>query len=151
MPAFSGLGAPYWSPKARGTISGLTRNTGVKEIVRAVLESTAYQTNDLIESMNKDGLKTQSIKVDGGMVKNDWLCQFLADVIDIKVYRAKVDETTALGAAFMAGLKIGVYKSFKEIKRVWKFNKCFLPSISTKERKKLTNGWLKAVRRTLIY
>ena len=149
VPAFVGLGAPYWDSKARGVLSGLTRNTGPKEIVRAIIESTAYQSYDLFNAMKKDGLKPKIIKVDGGMVKNNWFSQFLSDIVNIKVLRPKVDETTALGAAFMAGLKIGVYKSLNDISKNWKFNKRFTPKINEKLRKKLINGWLKTVNKTI--
>ena len=151
VPAFAGLGAPYWDPKARGILSGLTRNTGTKEIVRAVIESTAYQSYDLLEAIKKDGQKAKTIKVDGGMIKNNWFCQFLSDVLNVKVYRSQVDETTALGAAFMAGLKIGVYKSLNDIEIKWKFNRCFVPKMNNKMRKKLINEWSTAIRRTLIH
>ena len=119
VPAFVGLGAPHWDSKARGVLSGLTRNTGPKEIIRAIIESTAYQSHDLFNAMKKDGLKPKIIKVDGGMVKNNWFSQFLSDVLNIKVYRSQVDETTALGAAFMAGLQIGVFKSLSDITKIW--------------------------------
>ena len=115
VPAFVGLGAPHWDSKARGVLSGLTRNTGPKEIIRAIIESTAYQSHDLFETMKKDGLKPKIIKVDGGMIKNNWFTQFLSDVLNVKIYRSKIDETTALGAAFMAGLQIGVFKSLSDI------------------------------------
>ena len=115
VPAFTGLGAPYWNPNSRGVICGLTRDTSQKEIVRATLESVAYQSNDLFNAMKNDGVKPNLIKVDGGMVKNNWFSQFLSDVIDTKVIRPKVQETTALGAAFMAGLRIGVYLSLIHI------------------------------------
>ena len=105
MPAFTGIGAPYWNANARGVLSGITRDTGPNEIVRATVESVSYQTHDLFEAMKNDGLRPKIIKVDGGMVKNNWFSQFLADVVDVKVLRPKVEETTALGAAFMAGFK----------------------------------------------
>ena len=133
VPAFTGLGAPYWDSTARGILSGLTRNTGSKEIVRAVLESSAYQSYDLFNAMKNDGLKPTAIKVDGGMVKNNWFSQFLSDVLNIKVYRPQVNETTALGAAFMAGLKVGVYKSLNDITNNWKTDKKFQPKIKKKE------------------
>ena len=114
VPAFTGLGAPYWNVNARGILTGLTRDTGPKEITRATVESVAYQTYDLFEAMKNDGLKPKLIKVDGGMVLNNWFSQFLSDTINTKVLRPKVNETTALGAAFMAGLQIGVYKSLKD-------------------------------------
>ena len=149
VPAFVGLGAPYWDSKARGVLSGLTRDTGPKEIIRAIIESTAYQSNDLLNAMKKDGLKPKVIKVDGGMVKNNWLTQFLSDVLNVSVYRSIEEDTTALGAAYMAGLKIGVYKSLNDISKHWKFNKKFTPKINAKLRKELINGWLKTVNKTI--
>jgi len=150
VPAFTGLGAPYWSPNARGIICGLTRDTGKKEIVRAVLESVAYQSYDLFNAMKYDGLKPKLIKIDGGMVKNNWFSQFLSNVIDTKVIRPKVQETTALGAAFMAGLKIGVYKSLPDISKRWKLEKTFSPNINKSSRIKLLKGWEQAIKKTLI-
>jgi len=150
VPAFVGLGAPHWDSKARGVLSGLTRNTGPKEIVRAIIESTAYQSYDLFNAMKKDGLKPKIIKVDGGMVKNNWFSQFLSDVLNIKVHRSKIDETTALGAAFMAGLQIGVFKSLSDISKRWKLNRKFIPKIKNSERLNLLKGWSQAMRRTLI-
>ena len=150
VPAFVGLGAPYWDSKARGVLSGLTRNTGPKEIIRAIIESTAYQSHDLFEAMKKDGLKPKIIKVDGGMVKNNWFSQFLSDILNIKIYRSKIDETTALGAAIMAGLQIGVFKSLSNISRRWKLNRKFIPKIKNSERLNLLKGWSQAMRRTLV-
>ena len=149
VPAFTGLGAPYWAANTRGVLSGLTRDTGPKEIVRATVESVAYQTHDLFEAMKNDGLRPKIIKVDGGMVKNNWFSQFLADVVDIKVLRPKVDETTALGAAFMAGLQIGVYKSLKDISNNWQVDRTFLPRMKSSNRKNLIKGWDKAIKKTL--
>jgi len=150
VPAFVGLGAPYWDSKARGVLSGLTRNTGPTEIIRAIIESTAYQSHDLLEAMKKDGLKPKLIKVDGGMVKNNWFSQFLSDVLNIKIYRAQIDETAALGAAFMAGLQIGVFKSLNDISKIWKSNRKFIPKMKSSERLNLLKGWSQAIRRTLI-
>jgi len=150
VPAFVGLGAPYWDSKARGVLSGLTRNTGPKEIIRAIIESTAYQSHDLFNAMRKDGLKPKIIKVDGGMVKNNWFSQFLSDVLNIKVYRSQIDETTALGAAFMAGLQIGVFKSLNDIRKMWKLNRKFIPKIKNSERLNILKGWSQAMRRTLV-
>ena len=150
VPAFVGLGAPHWDSKARGVLSGLTRNTGPKEIIRAIIESTAYQSHDLFDAMKKDGLKPKIIKVDGGMVKNNWFSQFLSDVLNIKVYRSQIDETTALGAAFMAALQIGVFKSLNDISKRWKLNRKFIPKIKSSERLNLLKGWSQAMRRTLI-
>ena len=150
VPAFTGIGAPYWNANARGVLSGITRDTGPNEIVRAIIESVAYQTYDLFEAMRHDGLKPKLVKVDGGMVMNNWFSQFLADMINIKVLRPKVHETTALGAAFMAGLKIGIYKSLKDISKRWSVDKKFSPKVKKNFRKKVIKGWNIAVKRTLI-
>ena len=146
VPAFTGLGTPYWNAKSRGVLSGLTRDTGVN----ATVESVAYQTYDLFEAMKNDGLRPKLVRVDGGMVKNNWFSQFLSDVVDVKVLRPKVDETTALGAAFMAGLKIGVYKSLKDISKNWILDKKFSPKMKNLKRKNLISGWEKAIKRSLI-
>ena len=151
VPAFTGLGAPYWDSKARGVLSGLTRDTSSKEIVRAVLESVAYQSYDLFKAMKNDGIKPKFIKVDGGMINNNWFSQFLSDVINIRVDRSQISETTALGAAFMAGLKIGVFKSLNDISKKWKVNKKFFPKIKNEERSRLLNGWKQAIRKTLVH
>ena len=150
VPAFTGLGAPYWNPNVRGLIYGLTRDTSEKEIIRATLESVAYQSFDLFNAMKNDGLKPNLVKVDGGMVSNNWFSQFLSDIINIKVVRPKVQETTALGAAFMAGLRIGVYKSLSDISKNWKIDKKFVPKISKRSRTNLLKGWEQAIRKTLI-
>ena len=150
VPAFVGLGAPHWDSKARGVLSGLTRNSGPKEIIRAIIESTAYQSYDLFNAMKNDGLKPKIIKVDGGMVKNNWFSQFLSDVLNIKVYRPQIDETTALGAAFIAGLQIGVFKSLNDISKKWKLNRKFIPKMKSSDRINLLKGWSQAIRRTLI-
>jgi glycerol kinase len=150
VPAFTGLGAPYWDSNSRGVLSGLTRDTGPKEIIRSTIESVAYQTYDLFEAMKHDGLKPRLVKVDGGMVTNNWFSQFLSDVVNVVVLRPKVQETTALGAAFMAGLHIGVYKSLKDISRKWSLDKKFSPKMKVKNRSDLIKGWSKAIKRTLI-
>lgn len=150
VPAFAGLGAPHWDSKARGVLSGLTRNTGPKEIIRAIIESTAYQSHDLFEAMKKDGLKPKIFKVDGGMIKNNWFAQFLSDVLNVRIYRSRIDETTALGAAFMAGLQIGVFKSLSDISKRWKLNRKFIPKMKNSERLNLLEGWSQAMRRTLV-
>ena len=149
VPAFTGLGAPYWKPNVRGILTGLTRDTGRNEIIRATLESVAYQTSDLLNAMKKDGLKSSVIKVDGGMANNYWFVQFLTDILNIKALKPKVYETTSLGAAVMAGYYIGVYKSLSDITRNWKFDKKFVPKIVHKNRLKLLNGWHRAIRKTL--
>jgi len=150
VPAFTGIGAPYWNANARGVLSGITRDTGPKEIVRAVIESVAYQTYDLFEAMRHDGLRPKVVKVDGGMVMNNWFSQYLADIVNVKVLRPKVHETTALGAAFMAGLHIGVYKSLKDISKNWSLDKQFNPKMKNKIRRSLVKGWLVTIKRTLI-
>ena len=150
VPAFSGLGAPYWDSNSRGVLSGLTRDTGPKEVIRATVESVAYQTYDLFEAMKHDGLRPRLVKVDGGMVTNNWFSQFLSDVVNVVVLRPKVQETTALGAAFMAGLQIGVYKSLKDISKNWSLDKKFSPKMKNNSRLKLIKGWSKAIKRTLI-
>ncbi len=150
VPAFSGMGAPYWRPDARGLITGLTRDSDWKILVRAVLESVAYQSHDLFNAMRKDGLKPNIVKIDGGMVENNWFSQFLANIININTERPKILETTALGVAFFAGYQIGVFKSLDQIKRKWKKEKIFKPIINKKLRSKLLNGWKIAVDRTLL-
>ena len=150
VPAFTGLGTPYWNVKSRGVLSGLTRDTGIKEIVRATVESVAYQTYDLFEAMKNDGLRPKIVRVDGGMVKNNWFSQFLSNIVNVKVLRPKVDETTALGAAFMAGLKICIYKSLKDFSKNWSLDKKFSPKMKSSNRKYYIQGWQKAIKRSLI-
>jgi len=149
VPAFSGMGAPYWQPGARGLIMGLTRNTDWKNLVRSVVESVAYQSYDLFNSMKKDGLKPRIVKVDGGMVSNDWFSQFLTDIINLNVIRPRVLETTALGVALFAGYQVGVFKSLNEIKRIWKKDRVFSPKINKSLRNNLLQGWKLAIRKTL--
>jgi len=149
VPAFTGLGAPYWRPDTKGLITGITRDTDWKNLVRATLESVAYQSYDLFESMRKDGCKSKIIKVDGGMVSNNWLVQFLADILNTKVLRPKTEDSTALGVAFFAGYQIGEFKSLEEIKNKWKKDAVFFPKISQKQRNYLLQGWRQAIRKTL--
>ena len=149
VPAFSGMGAPYWRPDARGLITGLTRNSDWKSLVRAVLESVAYQSYDLFNSMRKDGLKTKIVKVDGGMVANNWFSQFLSDINNLNVIRPKVLETTALGAALFAGYQIGEFKSLNDIKLIWKKDRVFSPKLNKSKRINLLQGWKLAIRKTL--
>ncbi|MDC3042298.1 glycerol kinase GlpK [Candidatus Pelagibacter sp.] len=149
VPAFSGIGAPYWRPDARGLITGLTRDTDWKTLVRSTVESVAYQSYDLFYSMNKDGLKPRIVKIDGGMVANNWFSQFLADVINLKVIRPKVLETTALGAALFAGYQVGEFKSLNQIKNTWKKDKAFKPKINKKLRNHILHGWKQAIKKTL--
>jgi len=149
VPAFSGMGAPYWRPDARGVITGLTRDSDWKSIVRATVESVGYQSFDLFDSMNKDGLKPRIVKVDGGMVANNWFTQFLADIINLKVVRPKILETTALGVALLAGYQIREYKSLNQIKNMWKKDRVFNPKMKQNFRKDLLNGWKLAIKKTL--
>jgi len=149
VPAFTGLGAPYWSADSKGIITGLTRNTDWKNLVRAVLESVAYQSYDLFEAMRKDGSKPKIIKVDGGMIANNWFTQFLSDVLNIKVLRPAIQETTALGVAFFAALQSGEFKSLNDIKYKWKKESIFTPKIGKKHRNNLLQGWQQAIRKTL--
>lgn len=152
VPAFVGLGAPYWDPDARGALIGLTRDSGIDQVVRATLESVAYQTRDLMLAMEGDiqgDGRPQAVRVDGGMVANDWICQFLADVLNLPVERPKVIETTALGAAYLAGLETGLYPSMDAITEAWQVDRRFEPAMSDTDRQRRYDGWLKAVRRTL--
>ncbi len=151
VPAFTGLGAPYWDPEARGAITGLTRDTGADAIVRAALEAVCYQTHDLLAAMAADLSRPLSeIRVDGGMVGNDWLMQFLADILDLTVDRPVVTETTALGAAFLAGLGAGLYGSVAEIAQLWQSQQRFEPAMDTTARGALLDGWQKAVARVRL-
>ena len=149
VPAFSGIGAPYWRSDARGLITGLTRDSDWKSLVRAVVESVAYQSYDLFDAMKKDGLKPKVIKVDGGMVVNNWFTQFLSDIINLEVVRPKVLETTALGAALLAGYQIGEFKSLNEIHIKWKKDRVFSPKLNKSLRNNLLQGWKQAIRKTL--
>jgi len=149
VPAFTGLGVPYWEPDVRGAIFGLTRATGPTEIVRATLESVCYLTSDLFAAMAEDGIKPKSLRVDGGMVANDWLLQFLANTLDMEVCRPAVMETTALGAAYLAGRKTGLFGNFEEFTSQWRRAAQFDPNISPENRKELLDGWHDAVQRVI--
>ncbi len=149
VPAFSGIGAPYWRADVRGLITGLTRSSDWKSLVRATIESVAYQSYDLFDSMKKDGLKPKVIKIDGGMVANNWFSQFLSDIINLKVIRPKVLETTALGAALLAGYQIGEFKSLNEIQFKLKKDRVFSPKLNKSLRNNLLQGWKQAIRKTL--
>jgi glycerol kinase len=145
VPAFTGLGAPHWAPDARGGLFGLTRDTGVANIVRAMLESIGYQTADLFEAMGKDGVRPSRLRIDGGMVQNNWLCGFLADILGIPVERPVESETTALGAAVLAGLQIGVFESTDAIQKQWQSDKEFSVNMTSELRNKLLGEWKVAV------
>ena len=152
VPAFTGLGAPYWDPDARGAILGLTRDAGVAEVARAALDAVCYQTRDLLEAMARDMDAAKlgapaSLKVDGGMVKNDWFCQRLADLTGLPVERPKVIETTALGAATLAGLAAGVFSGTADIAKRWALDRRFEPSLGAATRDALYEGWNGAVAR----
>ena len=150
VPAFTGLGAPYWDGEARGSIFGLTRNTGIPEMVKAAIDSVAYQTKDLLLAMEKDsGMKINVIRVDGGMVNNESFLQFLSSLLQTNVDRPTIIETTALGAAYLAGYQSGLFGSMDEIFHKWKSEKVFVQKLHKKEVKYLYNGWLKAVKGTL--
>lgn len=146
VPAFVGLGSPYWDMYARGIMVGLTRGSNKNHIIRAALESIAYQSKDLIEAMKEDsGLELKSLKVDGGAVANNFLMQFQADIINANVLRSEIIETTALGAAYLAGLAVGFWKNKEDIKKNWKLDKEFEPNLSEELRTKYFKGWKKAV------
>ncbi len=147
VPAFTGLGAPYWDPEARGAIFGLTRDTGIAHIVRAALESVCYQTRDLMQAMAQDAVAPTELRVDGGMVVNDWLTQCLADVLQIPVVRPQTVETTALGAAFLAGLQAGVYGSLDDIAALWSAERRFSAQMAPDDALGLYAGWQNAVAR----
>ncbi len=149
VPAFTGLGAPYWDPYARGAVMGLTRGVNKAHIVRAALESMAYQTTDLIEAIAEDmGRPLETFKVDGGACANDFLLQFQADIMDMKLCRPVCIETTSLGAAYLAGLATGYWKSKSDITDNWQAGRVFVPDMSEKTRIKLLEGWHKATMRT---
>ena len=149
VPAFTGLGAPYWDMGAKGVITGITRGTSNNHIVRATLESIAYQTRDILDAMMDDsGIGIKVLKVDGGASRNDFLMKFQADILGVKTLRPSVVETTALGAAYLAGLAVGYWKDKAEIEKNWKCSKKFFPKMKKKRREELYNGWKDAVRRS---
>ena len=146
VPAFAGLGAPYWNQHAKGTITGLTRGSTSAHIARAAVESIAYQTMDVLKAMEADsGISIKELRVDGGATKNNLLMQFQSDVLDTKVIRPTVTETTALGAAYLAGLAVGFWKSMDELQAQWQIETVFTATITGAERTDLTNGWKKAI------
>jgi glycerol kinase len=148
VPAFVGLGAPYWDQDARGAIVGLTRGATKAHLARAALESMAYQTRDVVECMQRDsGIKVRELRVDGGATRNDFLCQFQADILGVSVVRPVVTETTALGAAYLAGLAVGFWKNSREIATQWHVERRFEPQMKRSERERLYEGWQEAVAR----
>ena len=151
VPAFVGLGAPYWRPEARGALLGLTRGSGPNELARAALEAVCYQTRDLLEAMRGDwSADAKSVlRVDGGMVASDWTMQFLADMLDAPVERPTILETTALGAAWLAGHRAGVWPDAEGFAKLWKLERAFKPTLATAQRERKYAGWQRAVRAVL--
>jgi glycerol kinase len=150
VPAFVGLGAPHWDPRARGLICGLTLDSSPAHIVRAALESIAYQTLDLMEALTPGGSKgPAALRIDGGMAANDWFCQFLADILALPVERPKMLETTAAGASFLAGLGAGIYADVAELAEAWALGRGFEPRMEQGERQRLIEGWRAALARAL--
>jgi len=145
VPAFAGLGAPHWDAQARGAILGLSRGSGREEIVTATLQAVAFQTRDLVVAMSEDGIVPSTIRVDGGMVANDWFLQFLADILDVSVERPVNVESTVLGAAYLAGLQSGVIESTDQIAGLWQRNALFEPDMTEERRQQLMTGWANAV------
>ncbi|WP_172372500.1 glycerol kinase GlpK [Sporosarcina jiandibaonis] len=152
VPAFVGLGAPYWDSDVRGAVFGLTRGTSKEHFIRATLESLAYQTKDVLGAMEADsGITLKTLRVDGGAVKNDFLMQFQSDLLDVPVERPVINETTALGAAYLAGLAVGFWKDCSEIKSHWQLDKSFEPKMEQSRRDELYAGWQKAVKAAMFF
>ncbi len=152
VPAFVGLGTPYWDSEVRGAIFGLTRGSSRSHLIRATLESTAYQTKDVLSVMERDsGIKLKALRVDGGMVANNFLMQFQSDMLGVKVERPKVQETTALGAAYLAGLAVGYWKNQADIAQNWQLDRDFSPEMPTEEADRLYRGWQKAVEAARVF
>jgi glycerol kinase len=153
VPAFTGLGAPYWNAECRGAVFGLTRNSGPAELARAALESVGYQTRDLLEAMHADwtGAEETALRVDGGMSASDWAMQFLADIIGAPVDRPQVLETTALGAAWLAGQRAGLYPEMEEFARTWALERTFQPAMAEEERTRRYARWTRAVAATQAF
>lgn len=146
VPAFVGLGTPYWDSDVRGAVFGLTRGTTKEHFIRATLEALAYQTKDVLDAMKEDsGIPVKTLRVDGGAVKNNFLMDFQSDILDVPVERPEINETTALGSAYLAGLAVGFWSDRSEIKDQWQLDKRFEPKMEEKERESLYNGWKKAV------
>ena len=147
VPAFTGLGAPYWDADARGAIIGLTRDSGINEIITATLQSVCYQTRDLLMAMQQDGIETTVLRVDGGMVANNWVAQCLSDTLQIPVDRPEITETTALGACYLAGLQVGIFKSLDDLKDKWQLEQKFVPNLASSTADERYVGWQAAVAR----
>lgn len=149
VPAFTGLGAPHWAPDARGAIFGMTRDTGRDHLIRATVESVVYQTHDLFDAMAKDGVTPTALRVDGGMAANSWMCSYLSDILDMPVLRPTILETTALGAAYLAGLGAGLYDSLETLAENWKAEREFIPTLSAETRETRLADWSKYVQKLL--
>jgi glycerol kinase len=152
VPAFAGLGAPYWEQHARGTIVGLTRGSNTSHIARAALDSIAYQTRDVLKAMEADsGIPIRELRVDGGATVNNLLMQFQSDILDVKVVRPKIIETTAMGAAFLAGLATGFWKSTDDIQHHWEPDKHYEPQMKSADRDRMVKGWNRAVKAAIAW
>ncbi len=152
VPAFVGLGTPYWDSDVRGAVFGLTRGTSKEHFVRATLESLAYQTRDVLSAMEADsGIELKALRVDGGAVKNDFLMSFQSDILNVPVERPKVNETTALGAAYLAGLAVGYWESREDIAKQWAVDRAFKPKMDSDKREELYSGWKRAVHATMAF
>ena len=149
VPAFTGLGAPHWAPDARGAVFGMTRDTNRDHLIRATVESVVYQTHDLFAAMAKDGVAPTALRVDGGMTANSWMCGYLSDVLDMPVFRPTILETTALGAAYLAGLGTGLYDSLEALAENWKAEREFNPTLSAETRETRLADWSKYVQKLL--
>src|SRR5699024_4956497 len=152
VPAFTGLGAPHWDQDARGAVFGLTRGTSKEQFIRATLESLAYQSRDVLDTMVKDsGVEIPILRVDGGAANNDFLMQFQADILGTTIERSKIMETTALGAAYLAGLATGFFEDIEELKKYWEKDATFEPEMSEEDRDDLYAGWQNAVEATRVF
>lgn len=152
VPAFTGLGAPYWDAETRGSIFGVTRGTTDKDIIKATLQSLAYQTRDVVDTMQQDsGIEIPALRVDGGASNNNYLMQFQADILGIEIERAKTLETTSMGAAFLAGLAVGYWKNIDELKHTFTIGQAFEPKMHEAERNKLYSGWQRAIKATQVF
>ncbi|WP_223896245.1 glycerol kinase GlpK [Lactobacillus huangpiensis] len=152
VPAFTGLGAPYWDSEARGSVFGITRGTNDKDFIKATLQSLAYQTRDVVDTMQVDSdIKIPTLRVDGGASNNDYLLQFQSDILGIKIERAKVLETTSMGVAFLAGLAVGYWQNVAELKDIFVVGKTFEPQMPESEKEHLYQGWKKAVKATQVF
>ena len=150
VPAFTGLGAPWWVPEARGAVYGITRDTGPNDFIKAALDSVAYQTCDLFDALACDGVTPKAVRVDGGMATNDWFLQRLSDLLDLTVERPSVTETTAVGVAMLAALADGVFSDLRDIGKNWQLEAKFQSTMSLEVRRQLKSGWGKAIERTKL-